>query len=197
MEYESDDDERSNNPNCGICQTKLNAKCLYCNLCDKLVCQSCLGITKNLLDVLIEKKTNSSAVLIVCKPCRNNAFKTIKREINRKEECEKNESMELKKMMTKLEHLSNTIQEKMEKLENVEKLNKSIINAPTQIKDAIKITYADVMKNTEKQHNLPSEDTIKVVMKQALTEKKNNKKIKIKKKQKEAQSSYTTAQRVI
>ena len=110
--------------------------------------------------------------MIVCKPCRNNAFKTIKREISRKEETGKNESMEIKKMIAKLEHLDNTIKEKMDKFENFEQLNKTITNAPKQIKDTIKMTYADVMKNTEKQHTMPSEDTIKGVVKQALTEKK-------------------------
>ena len=171
-ECESDDNERICNLDCEVCQTKLTAKCLYCNLCDKLVCLNCLGITTKLFDVLTEKKTNSSAVLIVCKPCRNNAFKTIKKEINRKEESKKNESMEIKNMMEKLEHLSNTFEEKMDKLENFEQLSKSIKNAPSQIQDALKISYADVMKNTEKRHTLPNEDTIKGVVKQALTENK-------------------------
>ena len=84
MGVESDEDldmELTQSKNCGMCKTKLTQKCLCCNICDILISQTCLGVSSRLFEALNEKKRNSSAVMIVCKPCRNKALRSIKKQI--------------------------------------------------------------------------------------------------------------------
>ena len=81
MTAEHNIDAESNvKSHCGCCiKAKINTRCLYCDMCDEIFCVPCLGISIKIFDVLNlrEKRLTSSAVMIVCKPCRNGAFKTL------------------------------------------------------------------------------------------------------------------------
>ena len=74
--------ELSQNKTCGVCQNKLTLKCLYCNLCDMLLCLTCLEISTQLFDVLNDAATSSPAVMIVCQLCRNESFQIIRKHID-------------------------------------------------------------------------------------------------------------------
>ena len=63
---------------------KYYKKCLCCDICDKLICCTCLNVNNKLFNVLIEAKINYTALLVACQKCRTSAFKVIKNEINQK-----------------------------------------------------------------------------------------------------------------
>ena len=166
LSSESDSDiELSQNKTCGICKIKLTMKCLYCNLCDKLVCLPCLDMNTKLFDVLNNTKTSSSAVMIVCKHCRDKSFKVIKKHINDGKQ-QKDTTDMMNAMVNKFDKINVAVDERLQKLEN---LNKKILNE-SKIKDVMRDSYAEAIKNNATKNKHDHEE-MKGAIKQAMEEK--------------------------
>ena len=173
MGVESDEDldmELTQSKNCGMCNTKLTQKCLYCNICDILICQTCLGVSSKLFEALNEKKTNSSAVMIVCKPCRNKAFRSIKKQIMN-EDKQENAVKKIEEIADKVDSMAKVMETKIKLFESISEKNDDHEPVLTgmneqEIKNVIKSTYAEALKDNVEHH-----EEMKGAVKQAISEK--------------------------
>ena len=152
-----------------MCETKLTLKCLYCDICDLLICKTCLGVSTELFDQLNDKNSNSSAVMIVCKPCRNKAFRSIKKQIINQDKQEKSVK-KMEEIAEKVDCMKKVMETKMKLLENISEKNdnETAINGMNEnkIKEVIKSTYAEALKD-----NAESHEEMKGALKQAIFEK--------------------------
>ena len=174
MGVESDEDlnmELTQSKNCGMCKTKLTQKCLYCNICDILICQTCLGVSSRLFEALNEKKTNSSAVMIVCKPCRNKTFRSIKKHIMNEDKYE-DAAKKMEEIADKVDSMTNVMEIKIKLLESISEKNDDHEPVLTgmneqEIKNVIKSSYAEALKDNMEHH-----EEMKGAVKQAMSENK-------------------------
>ena len=58
----TDDREVGKNTKCGTCEEILQKKCLCCDICNKLICCTCLNVNNKLFTVLNDTKINSTAL---------------------------------------------------------------------------------------------------------------------------------------
>lgn len=123
------------NTKCGTCNEKLQMKCLCCDICNKLICCSCLNVSTKLFNIL--KESNSTALLVACQKCRTNTFNTIKKEIEQRDTLQMSDK-KFENIVQKLESLSTKVEDNMKKLERIETLNESIKQAPAKLRS----TYA-------------------------------------------------------
>ena len=166
---------------CGCCKTKLNTRCLYCDMCDEIFCVPCLGIPIKLFDVLNlrEKRSTSSAVMIVCKPCRIGAFKTLASKIQTTDKDTENaEKMQesVEKMIHKVNTLTTAVNNKMAELNKLESLSEDIKQAPKKLTEAIQGSYADAVKNSDSKNSDP--DIFIDVVKKVMAEKEKEDQLK-------------------
>ena len=161
----TDDGEVGKNTKCGTCEEILQKKCLCCDICNKLICCTCLNVNNKLFNVLNDTKINSTALLVACQKCRTSTFKVIKNEINQKSTMLENNN-KFEDMVHRFEKLSTKVENNMKKLEGLESLNESIKQAP----EKLKTTYAE-MANKGNITQI-DRDTIKHSVKMALKESK-------------------------
>ena len=169
----------------GCCKAKLNTRCLYCDMCDEIFCVPCLGIPIKLFDVLNlrEKRSTSSAVMIVCKPCRNGAFKTLASKIQTTDKDAEN-AEKMQESVEKMIHKVNTltyVNNKMAELNTLESLSEDIKEAPKKLTEAIQGRYADAIKNSDSKNSDP--DIFIDAVKKAMAEKEKEDHLKEKEKE--------------
>ena len=110
------------------CDEILTKNCLCCDICNKLICYSCLNVNNKLFNVLNEAKIYSTALLVACQKCRTSTFKVIKNEINQKSTMLENNS-KFEDMEHRFGKLSTKVENNMNKMERLESLNESIKQA--------------------------------------------------------------------
>ena len=83
--------------------------------------------------------------MVVCKQCRSNAFKAIKKEINSKE-TQMSKDKKADEIIKKMETLSKTVECNMVKLEAIGSLNETLHATIEKAPEKTKATYAEMLK---------------------------------------------------
>ena len=104
-----------------------------------------------LFTILDDSSNDSSSLMVVCKQCRNNAFKAIKKEINSKE-IQMSKDKKVDEIIKKMETLSKTVESNMVKLEAIGSLNETLHATIDKALEKMKATYAEMLR--DKQDNV-------------------------------------------
>ena len=104
--------------------------------------------------------------MVVCKQCRSNAFKAIKKEINSKE-TQMSKDKKVEEIIKKMETLSKTVESNMVKLEAIGSLNETLHATIEKAPEKMKATYAEMLR--DKQDNVTNHLEInKVALKDSM-----------------------------